>query len=176
MKIAALASTLLLLLALQESREQKPAPGPVVGKPAPAFRLNDHTGRAFDSSARESGRWMALAFYPKASTPGCTREVCSLRDAGEELAALGVDVYGISLDDVLDQAAFAEAQSLNFLLLSDPDGSVAAKYGVLPEKGRFTKRVTFLVDEKGVLRHVDESVQVGSHGGDLAALVKKLRG
>ena len=176
MKIAAIATTVLLLLAFREDPVPKPAPGPAVGKPAPTFRVNDHTGRAFDSAARESGRWMVLAFYPKASTPGCTREVCSMRDAGEELQALDVDVYGISLDDVLDQAAFAEAQSLNFLLLSDPDGSVASKYGVLPDKGRFTKRVTFLIDDKGVLRHVEESVQVASHGSDLAALVKKLRG
>ncbi len=74
------------------------------------------------------------------------------------------------------QAEFAKQQELNFRLLSDPDGSAAAKYDVLPAKARFTKRVTFVIDDKGVLRHVDEAVKVKTHGEDVVALVKKLRG
>ena len=71
--------------------------------------------------------------------------------------------------------AFAEAQTLNFELLSDPDGSVAAKYGVLPENGRFTRRVTFVLDDEGVLRHVDEEVDVNAHGMQLADLIVQLQ-
>ena len=89
---------------------------------------------------------------------------------------VGIDVFGVSLDSVEDQAAFHAQQELNFRLLSDPDGSAAAKYGVLPEGGRFANRVTFILDEKGVLRHIDDKVQVDRHGEDLIELVEQLRG
>lgn len=72
------------------------------------------------------------------------------------------------------QKAFHSAQTLNFPLLSDPDGSVAARYGVLPVGAKWTQRVTFLVDPQGVVKHVDRGVQVASHGADLLAAAKKL--
>jgi peroxiredoxin Q/BCP len=102
--------------------------------------------------------------------------VCSLRDAAEVFDELGVEVYGVSLDDVTDMAKFAEAQELNFQLLSDPDGSAAAKYGVLPDGTRFARRVTFIIDDKGVLRQVDEKVNVQAHGTDLLDMVVDLQG
>jgi peroxiredoxin len=73
-------------------------------------------------------------------------------------------------------AAFAEAQELNFGLLSDPDASATRKLGALSERGRYAGRISFVIDDKGVLRHVDREVDVSSHGTDIAALVKKLRG
>jgi peroxiredoxin Q/BCP len=87
-----------------------------------------------------------------------------------------VQVYGISLDDVAAIAEFAKAQHLAFPLLSDPDGSVARKYGVLMEGRPMSKRVTFVIDDQGVLRHVDEKVDVNAHGKDLVALIGRLRG
>lgn len=81
-----------------------------------------------------------------------------------------------SFDDVATQRAFREAQKLPFPLLSDPDGSLAAKYGArLPDKP-YAARVTFVVDEKGVLRHVDRRVNVDTHGRDLVEVVRRLRG
>ena len=71
--------------------------------------------------------------------------------------------------------AFAEAQTLNFELLSDPDGSAAKKYGVLPPKGRFAQRVTFIIDDQGVLRHIDQEVDVNAHGMQLADLIVELQ-
>jgi peroxiredoxin Q/BCP len=85
-------------------------------------------------------------------------------------------VLGISLDSVADQARFHGEQELNFTLLSDPDGSAASKYGVLSGNGRFAARATFVIDPAGVLRAVDQDVQVTSHGEDLIELVKRLRG
>ena len=87
---------------------------------------------------------------------------------------LGSRIYGISLDDVKTQASFHEAQKLSFALLSDPDGSVARKYGVYLARG-FANRVTFVIDPKGVLRHVDQSVAVDSHGRDLIATLTRLK-
>jgi len=150
--------------------------GPEVGAKAPGFRLNDHEGNAKTLDELRGKGWFVLAFYPKAMTGGCTKEVCSLRDSLKDLEGLGVAVAGISLDDVASQKQFHEQQKLNFPLLSDPDGSVAAKYGVLMADKGYTARVTFLIDDKGVLRAIDDKVSVASHGKDLAGVVRGLRG
>ena len=84
-------------------------------------------------------------------------------------------VFGVSLDDVATIAKFAKDQELNFQLLSDPDGSAATKYGVLAEKARFASRVTFVLDEKGVLRLIDEQVSVATHGSDLVDRIRKAK-
>lgn len=83
-------------------------------------------------------------------------------------------VVGLSVDDVSTQARFAKEQKLNFKLLSDPDGGAALKYDVLSRRG-FTNRVTFVVDPKGVLRHISDKVNVRSHGMDLVELVERLQ-
>ena len=101
--------------------------------------------------------------------------MCSLRDAAKDFGDLGVTVYGVSFDDVASQAAFAKAQKLKFALLSDPDASVGAKFGVKRRRGWYPRRVTFVIDDKGVLRHISEKVSVMTHGADLAALIEKLK-
>lgn len=84
-------------------------------------------------------------------------------------------VFGISLDSVEDQGKFHEQQELNFPLLSDTDGSAAQKYDVLAEGRRYASRVTFVIDDKGILRAIDSKVDVSSHGEDVVALVESLR-
>lgn len=101
--------------------------------------------------------------------------MCSLRDAAADFSDLGVNVYGISIDDVASQAAFSKKQKLNFQLLSDPDGSAARKYGALMKKRAFAKRVTFVLDGEGTLLHISHKVDVRQHGANLVALVKGLR-
>lgn len=85
-------------------------------------------------------------------------------------------MLGISVDDVAAQAAFVAAQKLGFPLLSDPDSSAAGKYDAMMAGRPFSKRVTFVIDDKGVLRAIDDAVQVGSHGADLVARLRKLKG
>lgn len=102
--------------------------------------------------------------------------MCSLRDAAAELVELGVDVFGASRDAVEDLAKFAKEQALPFRLLSDPDGSATAKYAVDMDGRPLAKRVTFVIDPQGTLRARDEGVKVDSHGQDLVALVKRLKG
>ena len=92
-----------------------------------------------------------------------------------ELEGLHARVYGISLDDVVAQKAFKEAQGLTFPLLSDPDGSVARKYQVLPAGASYTQRVTFVTDPEGTLRLIDREVGVTSHGQDMAARLRELQ-
>ena len=88
---------------------------------------------------------------------------------------MGVDIYTASLDSVKELAAFAEAQKAPYRMLSDPDGSVSAKYGVLDPSGKYAQRVTFVIDDQGVLRKVVEKVDVKAHGEDLALLIEELR-
>ncbi len=83
-------------------------------------------------------------------------------------------MYALSLDDVSELAKFAKKQELNFRLLSDPDGSVAAKYGVMAEKRRYAKRVTFVIDEEGRVALVDEKVDVRKHGDELVESIARL--
>jgi peroxiredoxin Q/BCP len=168
--------TLLVAAVLLGGAMAQDKSGPAAGAKAPGFRLNDHEGNAKTLDELRGKGWFVLAFYPKAMTGGCTKEVCSLRDSLKDLEGLGVAVAGISIDDVASQKRFHEEQKLNFPLLSDPDGSVAAKYGVLMADKGYTARVTFLIDDKGVLRAVDDKVSVASHGKDLAGVVRGLRG
>jgi peroxiredoxin Q/BCP len=100
--------------------------------------------------------------------------MCSLRDVAGELDELGAVVYALSLDDVADLAAFAKDQKLLFRLLSDPDGGVARKYGVLSARG-FADRVTFVLAPDGVVQHVDKSVDVSKHGADLVGVLRELQ-
>lgn len=84
-------------------------------------------------------------------------------------------VYGISLDSVSEQARFAQEHELGFPLLSDPDGSGAAKYEVPLIRGLYASRATFVIDPTGVVRHIDHEVRVDTHGEDLLALIARLR-
>jgi len=84
-------------------------------------------------------------------------------------------VYGISLDDVADMGKFSKEQKLNFSLLSDPDGSVAKKYGALNKAGTYSNRYTYVIDPMGVVRHIEKSVKVKSHGMDLLDMIVDLQ-
>lgn len=102
--------------------------------------------------------------------------MCALRDAAPEFKSLNAKVFGISTDGVEAQAAFAKAENLTYPLLADPDGPVAKKYGVLMERRPYARRVTFVVDPKGVVRHVFGKVNVRGHGKEVSDILKQLSG
>jgi peroxiredoxin Q/BCP len=124
------------------------------GDAAPAFSLEDQSGEVVKLSDF-SGRKLLVYFYPQADTSGCTVQSCAVRDAREDLSALGVDVVGISPDEPEDQAAFDVKFHLGFPLLADRGHAVAEEWGVWAEKMNYGKkymgivRSSFLVDEKG---------------------------
>jgi peroxiredoxin Q/BCP len=124
------------------------------GDPAPDFALADQSGDVVRLSDLR-GRKVLVYFYPKADTPGCTRQSCSIRDHRQDLGGLGVAVLGISPDRPDDQAAFDAKYSLGFPLLSDPDHAVADAWGTWGEKTAYGKttmgiiRSSFLIDEQG---------------------------
>ena len=121
---------------------------------APEFELVDQTGGAVKLSGYK-GQMVLLYFYPKADTPGCTTQACSIRDAREDLSALKVAALGISPDAPGKQKKFDEKYSLGFPLLSDPDHKVADAYGVWGEKSMYGKkyegiiRSSFLIGRDG---------------------------
>ena len=125
-----------------------------IGDTAPTFALLDQRG---DTVRLEDfrGRTLLVYFYPEADTPGCTTQSCDVRDHRQDLAALGVDVVGISPDEPSAQLAFDEKYALGFPLLSDPDHAVAGAWGTWGEKTYGGKtylgiiRSSFLVDEEG---------------------------
>ena len=125
-----------------------------VGDKAPAFALPDQSG-AVHKLADHKGRKLLLYFYPKADTPGCTVQSCSVRDARRDLGKQGVDVLGISPDKPAAQQKFDTKYSLGFPLLADEDHAVAAAFGVWGEKSMYGRkymgivRSAFLIDEKG---------------------------
>src|SRR5262245_11328099 len=115
MKVPALVALLGLLPLLFQDGAKSAAKLPAVGQPAPAIRLNDQTG-TIQTLGGKTKNWSVLAFYPKAMTSGCTSEMCSIRDALSDLQTIGVDLYGISLDSVQEQAQFVEKNKLTFPL------------------------------------------------------------
>jgi peroxiredoxin Q/BCP len=120
------------------------------GQQAPGFSLSDQNGRPVKLTDYR-GRKVLLYFYPKADTPGCTAQSCSVRDARQELKQLSVEAVGISPDRPEDQKKFDAKYSLGFPLLSDRDHATAAAYGVW--KSERIVRSSFLIDGDGkVLR------------------------
>jgi thioredoxin-dependent peroxiredoxin len=103
------------------------------------------------------GKPVVLFFYPKDNTLGCTKEVCAFRDGFGEFGKLDAEVIGISSDSVDSHKVFAEKHGLPFTLLSDKGGKVRKLYGVPNTLGLFPGRVTYVIDERGVVRHTFSS-------------------
>ncbi|HLD46372.1 MAG TPA: thioredoxin-dependent thiol peroxidase [Desulfobaccales bacterium] len=124
------------------------------GDAAPDFQLPDQHGQTVRLTDFGGGK-LLIYFYPKADTPGCTRQACSIRDAREELRDLGLAVVGISPDQPARQQKFDDKYNLSFPLLADPDHRVAEAYGVWGEKTSYGKkslgiiRSSFLIDAAG---------------------------
>src|SRR5258705_6991196 len=118
-----------------------------MGMPAPAFRLQDQH-EAWVSLAEQKGKWVVLYFYPLDDSPGCTTEACEFRDNIFAFRKLGVNVLGVSVQDVASKKEFATKYSLPFSVLADTDKSVAKAYGVLNIIG-FARRDTFVINPQG---------------------------
>jgi peroxiredoxin Q/BCP len=138
------------------------------GRKAPDFTLASSEGGEVTLSALRS-KPVVLYFYPKDDTPGCTREACAFRDSQAALRKRGAVVLGVSGDSLAAHAKFKAKYGLNFPLLSDPDKTVARKYGAWGEKVLYGKktvgmiRSTFVIDAEGVVRKVFPRVKVDGH-------------
>ncbi|MDK8495667.1 thioredoxin-dependent thiol peroxidase [Corynebacterium marquesiae] len=139
-----------------------------VGDIAPAFALADDAGNTV-SLADYAGQRVLVYFYPRANTPGCTKEACDFRDSLEQLNDLNIAVVGISPDKPEALAKFRADHELNFPLLSDPDKSVMTSYGAFGEKKNYGKvvqgviRSTFLVEPDGTIGQTHYNVKATGH-------------
>jgi peroxiredoxin Q/BCP len=136
------------------------------GITAPNFTSKDDAGNSVSLSDFE-GKTVVLYFYPKDDTPGCTKEACSFRDSYAEYEGKDIVVLGVSRDDETSHKAFKDKFDLPFPLVVDTDGTISQAYEV--EGGGYSKRATFVIDGKGVITKVYESVKTDTHASDILA-------
>lgn len=148
-----------------------------VGEQAPEFEAPLGNGKTFRLKDYRGRRNLVLYFFPKDFTPGCTKEACSFRDRRAEIAGLDAEVVGVSYDSAERHAQFAEKYSLPYPLVSDADGSIAKKYGVTRLGGWLPpKRITFVIDKNGVVRHtIHAELQIDLHIDDALKYLKELQ-
>jgi peroxiredoxin Q/BCP len=135
-----------------------------IGDKAPVFELTNQAGKTISLSDFK-GKKVLLYFYPKADTPGCTKQACSIRDEAKNLAKAGVAAVGVSPDEPPKQKRFGDKYSLGFPLLSDTDHKIAEAYGAWGKKSMYGKtyegiiRSSFLIDEKGKILQASYKVK-----------------
>ena len=150
---------------------------PPLGSPAPAFKLQDQAGKWHELKDYQ-GKWVALYFYPKDQTPGCTTEACEFRDNIFAFREAGAVILGISVDTVESHRKFAEKHGLPFPILADASKDTARRYGVLKSfigGMELARRETFLIDPAGriVKRYAD--VEPKGHSAQVLNDIKELQ-
>ena len=150
------------------------------GDTAPDFEMPASGGRTVSRKALK-GKPFVLYFYPKADTPGCTKEACAFQEALPQLAGIGIDVIGVSPDKMKPIERFAEKYQLSFPLASDESHAVAEKYGTWVEKSMYGRkymgmeRSTFLIDKRGKVARIWRKVSVTGHAADVLAAANELK-
>jgi thioredoxin-dependent peroxiredoxin len=146
------------------------------GDKAPEISLNTDAGTSFQLSSLK-GKNVVLYFYPKADTPGCTKEACSFRDTSETFSRANTVIVGVSPDTDAAQAKFKQKFDLPFTLLADLNHEAAEHYGVWKEKSMYgrkymgVERTTFVIDTTGVIKKVFPKVKVEGHAEEVLAAV-----
>ena len=152
---------------------------PAVGARAPNFKL-PRDGGGMVSLADFKGRKLALFFYPKADTPGCTREAIDFNTLRRDFGKTGTDIIGVSADPVRAQDKFRDKHDLAIPLASDEEKKMLAAYGVWGEKSMYgrkfmgVKRTTLLIGRDGRVAEVWENVKVPGHAEAVLATAKAL--
>jgi thioredoxin-dependent peroxiredoxin len=148
-----------------------------LGEDAPDFEVSDQSGKTVKLSELR-GKAVALFFYPKADTPGCTVEACSFRDGKAGFDAADAVILGISPDTPKAQSKFAEKFGLPYRLLADADHAIAEQYGVWAEKSMYGKkymgvdRTTFVIGKDGRIAQIFRKVKPENHADEVLAAIK----
>ena len=152
---------------------------PKVGNLAPQFKLKNQKGKDVNLKDFRGKKNVVVYFYPKAMTPGCTVQACGIRDYKKEFSKVKTEVLAISPDSPDRLLRFEDKQELNFTLLSDPDHSVADKYGAWGPKKFMGKeydgilRTTFILNKDGRLVHIMDKVKTKTHHDDVLSYIKE---
>src|SRR5436190_19052597 len=147
------------------------------GNKAPTFKLPSSTGEDINLADYKDKR-VVLYFYPRADTPGCTKEACGFRDAIASYKKLDVPIFGVSPDPIDEVKKFSEKFELNFPLLADAEHKVCEKYGVWQEKSMYGKkywgaaRTTFVIGKDGKIEKVFEKVKPEGHDQEVLEYLK----
>ncbi|KPK07166.1 MAG: alkyl hydroperoxide reductase [Betaproteobacteria bacterium SG8_39] len=151
------------------------------GKPAPNFSLPDADMQVVTLSAFKGKKNVVLFFYPRDGTPGCIMQAVDFSDHESDFDRHDCVILGVSRDDCLRHAEFRDAHGVSIGLLSDTEGAVCRDYGVLQEKEtegvrrESLVRSTFVIDKKGVLRHVAYGVNPRGHAAEVFDVVRRLK-
>ena len=172
--IRALATVSLVAALAAAAAAQAPAVMLKAGDPAPDFTLQASDGKTYSLSDYAGKKAVVIAWFPKAFTQGCTIECKSLAANGERLRKFDVAYFMASVDPLEENAKFAQSLKADFPLLSDTDKSVAARYGVLTERG-MANRWTFYIDKNGRIAHIDRAVKVETSAEDMIARLTQLK-
>ena len=148
---------------------------PAVGSAAPGFKLQDQNGEWHELSDYR-GTWLAVYFYPKDDTPGCTTEACNFRDDIMAFRKMGVTILGVSTDDVESHQEFADKHSLPFPLLADTSGDVSAAYAGFKLLGilKLANLKTYLIGPDGTIAKRYDSVDPDKHSAQIMNDLKAL--
>ena len=177
MKFNAALITILSLTLLAVAGPLAADEAPPVGSSAPNFRLQDQNGEWHDLEDYR-GTWLAVYFYPKDDTPGCTTEACNFRDNIYAFRAIGAAVVGISVDDVESHREFSDKYKLPFVLLADEGGKTSAAYGVLRDWKliKIASRQSFIIDPDGKIAKHYEDVDPETHTQEVLTDLQEMMG
>ena len=145
------------------------------GDRAPDFTLPDQDGQAFKLSDRIGKGWTILYFYPRADTPGCTKQACAFRDSIKAIQAKNAEIFGISVDSQTEQKKFHTKHKINFRLLCDEKTNVAEKFGVKMPVIGIAKRWTFVIDPELNIRNIEKDVDPALDAKKTAKLLEDLQ-
>ena len=145
----------------------------VAGSPAPDWTLPASDGNEYSLSELRSDGAVVLAWFPKADTPGCTKECKSLTENGDKIRSFKVSYFMASVDPIEDNTAFAQKYSADFPILSDESKEVANAYKVMSSFG-FAKRHTFYIGADGRILAVDREVNADTAAEDIVAMLEQL--
>lgn len=144
-----------------------------IGDKAPDFTAESTNGKISLHDYR--GKNVVLYFYVRDQTPGCTTQSCSLRDGIDRIKAHSTEVLGVSVDDVDSHKRFMSKYNLNFPLVADTDFTISKAYNVFNEERKMSRRVTFVIDKEGIIRHIFPKVDVSAHADEVIEVLKTMQ-
>src|ERR1051325_11556650 len=144
-----------------------------VGDPAPNFELKGSDGKMYRLSDFKGKKPVVLAWFPKAFTPGCTKECKAMAEQGDEIRKYNAAYFTVSVDEPEQNKKFAESVHADYPILSDPTKETAKAYGVLNDRG-MANRWTFYIDKNGKITHIDQKVNPEGYGQTVATKLKDL--
>ena len=145
-----------------------------VGDPAPGINLKTDEGTDFDLHSRQ-GQWTVLYFYPRAETPGCTKQACAFRDGISQIRGLGAELFGVSADSVEALKKFKANHNLNFTLLADPGLDAIKRCGTKMPVLSMSRRWTFIIDPDLRIRAIEKDVDPVLDAKRVAEILKELK-